>query len=189
MPNAQSHETSRPGEDVFAKLRRDHAHVLARLDPFGSSAERIAAESDVRAEDEAVLRAFATHLTAQFDSHMRAEDEVLYPALERAVPATRGSLRPLRAEHEELRRMLEALIGTLDQTPNAMRNEQVGVQAQDLADLLRIHIRKEEAIVLSVAERLLQPREVAALAAQLHDPGPTHGPVHPADRSWKGCQP
>jgi hemerythrin-like domain-containing protein len=94
---------------------------------------------------------------------MRAEDEVLFPALVAALPAARDSVRPLVAEHRELRAMLAALLELVARPGSPARDEQIAVQVRDLADLLRIHIRKEEAVVLSIAERVLTPAEQAGL--------------------------
>jgi hemerythrin-like domain-containing protein len=105
-----------------------------------------------------------------------AEDEVLFPALIEALPETRQSVAPLEAEHAELRDMLARLSGTLAEPPGADRDEQIAVQFRDFIDLLRIHLRKEEALVIRVAERVLRPREVQALAARMsQDPRPERG--------------
>jgi hemerythrin-like domain-containing protein len=97
---------------------------------------------------------------------MAAEDEVLYPALMNALPETRASIEPLCADHGALRMMLSDLEETLS-LPGDDR-EQITVQVRDLVDLLRIHIRKEEALVIGMAERVLRPAEVEALAARMN---------------------
>jgi hemerythrin-like domain-containing protein len=153
--------------DVFRNMRAEHKAVLGRLTTLLASARRIAARAGAAPTEEARVRAFTDHLEKQFATHMRAEDMVIYPVLETALTGARPSLAPLRGEHDTLRRMLEGLRETLAEPAGAVRNEQIAVQAQDLADLLRIHIRKEEAIVFAVADRLLAPRELSALGAQL----------------------
>lgn len=165
------HDTTHPtdpdhGPDALVTMRADHRAVLERLSGLETAAERIAAV-DADPGDESRVREFVAHLEAQFATHMRAEDELLYPALTTALPDTRASLAPLVAEHAELRAMLAALAATLDEPAGPTRNEQLAVQARDLADLLRIHIRKEEAIVFTVAERLLPAGERRALNARL----------------------
>jgi hemerythrin-like domain-containing protein len=116
---------------------------------------------------EAPLRALIAHLDRQFATHMAAEEAVLYPALERAFPESAPSLRPLHEEHVELRAMLAALAERLLRPAGRARDEQVVVQARDFADLLRIHIRKEEAVVFDVSERVLEARVLRGLARQL----------------------
>jgi hemerythrin-like domain-containing protein len=117
--------------------------------------------------DEAPLRDLAAHLERQFATHMAAEERVLFPALRAAFPEGRGTLEPLMADHAELRQMLVALFGLLDRSPDAARDEQLVVLARDLSDLLRLHIRKEESVVLDVAERVLSRAELDAMAAGL----------------------
>lgn len=163
-----------PAPDVFDALRADHATVLAGMDEVLASAERIGTRARAAASDEAMVRAFANRLETQFTTHIPAEDEAVYPALESALPGARQNLAPLRGEHRELRRMLDCLRDTLGQPGGRERNEQIAVQVQDLADLLRIHIRKEEAVVFAVAECVLDRGEWSALrariAAFLHPP-------------------
>jgi hemerythrin-like domain-containing protein len=65
--------------------------------------------------------------------------------------------------------MLSRLDETLLERPVAARDEQIAVQARDLVDLLRIHIRKEEALVLSVAERVLKPQEIDSLERRMRE--------------------
>jgi hemerythrin-like domain-containing protein len=95
---------------------------------------------------------------------MASEDEVLFPALAAALPAAGASLAPLQVEHRELRGMLAALAESLAASPSAERDEQIAIQVADMAELLRIHIRKEEALVFRVAERVLRPGELQRLA-------------------------
>jgi hemerythrin-like domain-containing protein len=115
-----------------------------------------------------VIREVVALLQAQFSTHMAAEDEVLFPALAESLPETRSSIEPLRADHVELRCMLDRLAATLAKSEESPSDEDISVQVRDLVDLLRIHIRKEEAIVLSVAERVLKPREIEALGARMN---------------------
>ncbi len=151
---------------VFDRLRADHARVLSDL----VGLERAAAGLGDGAEDEArlqVLRDLVRMLERQFATHMAAEDEVLFPALAGALPETSGRIEALRAEHGELRDMLDTLAGLLAPASGPPPGEQIAVQAQDLVDLLRIHIRKEEAVVFRVAERVLEPRQIGELAARM----------------------
>ena len=58
----------------------------------------------------------------------------------------------LRAEHAELRVMLATLVRTIHGRAGAKRAEQVAVQLRDLVDLLRVHLRRENALLLAAAE-------------------------------------
>jgi hemerythrin-like domain-containing protein len=165
-------------------LREDHARVLAdleRVDALMSgraAAEAVGPEAAAGAHAAALaaVRALAARLEVQFATHLAAEDGVLYPAIARALDQGARLVAPLHVEHDDLRTMLAALAARLACAPDPDRDEQVFVQARDLVDLLRIHIRKEEALVFSVAERVLGPDDLAALEARrMPIPGSTPG--------------
>jgi hemerythrin-like domain-containing protein len=152
--------------ETFEQMRSDHRRVLDRV----ASLEAVMLGAGGRRggpEAETELRETFLLMRQQFATHMAAEDEVLFPSLVETLPQARPSVAPLEAEHLELRAMLSRLESTLAEPPRPDRDEQVAVQLRDFIDLLRIHIRKEEALVISVAERVLRPREVQALAARM----------------------
>lgn len=153
--------------DVFERMRADHRYVLREI----SILDRAARLSQAREEGadwpgDPAIRVLDM-LAKQFETHMAAEDEILFPALAETLPQAQVSIEPLRADHEALRRMLQALKRRIKEPAGKARDEQIGVELRDFVDLLRIHIRKEEAVVIGVAERMLQPREVEALAARM----------------------
>jgi hemerythrin-like domain-containing protein len=164
-------------QDIFQRLRADHARVFAELNTLERAAG-IAAPARGRAAaaakpggtaarsrvNGAELRRVLSLLAAQFDTHMAAEDEALFPALARALPETLGRLESFHAEHQELRSMLASLEALITQSAGPARDEQIAVQARDFVDLLRIHVRKEEAVVFRVAEQVLAPAELNRVA-------------------------
>lgn len=171
---------------IFQDLRRDHARVLDEIGALEASLAKTTRGKGAPALAERSLPALVALLQAQFDSHMAAEDEVLYPALLGAIPAASGSIEPLFAEHAELRQMLARLAATLNEPATADRSEQIGVQVHDLADLLRLHIRKEESLVFRLAPQLLAPREIAAVSARLSQRRETTPVTRPRSRRPKG---
>ena len=161
---------------VFTRMRADHRRVLGEMRALVSAAARLGGRARTRGADLATLRRLVRMLGRQFATHMAAEDEVLFPALRRAIPGAAPSLAPLGDEHEELRAMLGSLAERLASSADAARDQELPAQARDFADLLRIHIRKEEALVFRVAERVLRPDELARLAER-------RSPVTPPARS------
>jgi hemerythrin-like domain-containing protein len=168
---------------IFERMREDHRNVLERIRVLDAAAAAIpkGVAGDWPGPE---ARQVLGLLRLQFQTHMAAEDEVLYPALAEALPVARPSMEPLIADHGVLRMMLADLEQELGEPASDARNEQMGVQLRDLADLLRIHIRKEEAVVFTIAERALTPKEVEALAARL-DRGPA-GHVRSTQRPATG---
>jgi hypothetical protein len=63
--------------------------------------------------------------------------------------------------------MLSDLARWSRQPSGPPRDEQLSVRVRDLADLLRIHVRKEEALVLQLAERVLTTEQLATLASRV----------------------
>lgn len=177
------------GAGGFERLRSDHRRVLDETAAIEAWVTGLGLPGRLTPAAEAGLRTLLELLQRQFATHMRAEDECVFPALMAALPEARDSVRPLQAEHRELRSMLDALFERLAGAPGPERDEQVAVQVHDLADLLRIHIRKEEAVVLGVAERVLSPAEIARLDAGCADEASPHHPSRDARESSRGTHP
>jgi hemerythrin-like domain-containing protein len=156
-----------PETTPFQSFRDDHRNVLARLDALdGVLSERSARKAGEPLE-ERPIRELVSLLDAQFDTHMRDEEELLFPALAEALPEAAPTLSPLHAEHAELRQMLSAVSGLLGRESTPSRDEQIVVQLRDFVDLLRIHVHKEEAAVFKVAARVLPPPDILALSARI----------------------
>ena len=152
----------------FQRLRDDHGRLLAELEALESTAE--APASRPRGIDE--LRGLVVLLERECAAHMRAEEEALFPALVGALAEARASVTPLVAEHAELNEMLANLAGVLAGPAGPERDEQIAVQVRDFVDLFRIHVRKEDALVFRVAERVLPESTLQELAERwlLHHP-------------------
>ena len=156
------------GSTIFERLRADHERVLGELGALeraagisGAPRARAAKRGgDAHHLDEAACRRVLDLVAEQFDTHMATEDEALFPALARALPEALGRLESFRVEHEEMRGMLAGLFALMKRPAAPERDEQLAVQARDFVDLLRIHVRKEEAIVFRMAEQVLAPAEL-----------------------------
>ena len=72
--------------------------------------------------------------------------------------------------------MLASLAETLRRPPTTSRDDQVVVQVRDFAELLRLHIRKEESLVFDLSERVLDARELRGLARRLAPFVPANAP-------------
>lgn len=151
-------------ERLIDQMKRDHVRVLSEVSALEAALGTGAAvPSGIVVE----VRRLLDMLHVQFQTHMLAEDQILFPALVRALPASAGSVEPLHDEHAELRLMLERLRATLAEPQGGPRDEETAVQVHDLADLLRIHIRKEESLVFGVAARLLSDDVIEAVLTRM----------------------
>src|SRR5262249_46825952 len=171
--------------DTFRHLRDDHARVLSELDVLAELAH--APTPGAREIDE--LRGVVVLLERECVAHMRAEEEALFPALAEVMPEAAKSFEPLRAEHAELKDMLTTLAGVLAGPAGSARDEQIAVQSSDLVDLFRIHVRKEEALIFRMAERVLPEESLRHLADRLlvHAPPPNRKGFPSGDGSLLWC--
>ena len=171
-------------ERLIDQMKRDHARVLSEVFALESALGTGAGTPSGVVQE---VRKLLDLLHAQFQTHMLAEDQTLFPALVRAVPASAGSVELLQDEHAELRLMLERLRATLAE-PLGSRDEETAVQVHDLADLLRIHIRKEESLVFGIAARLLSSDVVEAVLTRMTAGGRPERTPQPKPIQTKGTQ-
>lgn len=147
-------------ENRFADIRREHQGVLNALDKLEAAMERDASgEPDGgRAVQLAALAEFLEFHEARVAPHMRAEEEDVYPLLDRYLPSELGSAEAMRQEHETIR----ALVGLLRRDWERLKGgapaaaSEIAAVAQDLAVLLRDHIRKEDHLINPLLQRLLR---------------------------------
>ena len=151
---------------ILEILRRDHARlrgVLERVDAFlRRRAGALATRGTLAAfttEPSAGARALALELAAHLGTHLTAEPDTdgLLGGLLDGDAGSHGALRALHGEHGELRSMLAALVRTLDGPASVRRDEQIAIQLRDLVDLVRIHVRKEDVLILAASQSIVQP--------------------------------
>ena len=123
-----------------------------------------------------VIEDFAT----RFRRGVALEHDVLFRAIDDLAPSANSTLDPLRAEHAALSLMIDSIASLFGAAASARSDEQLAVEIHDLTELLRVHIRKEDAAVYRVAERFLSPEAVKAVeswvrkyAADTTSPGHT----------------
>lgn len=140
---------------ISAYLVSDHR----RLDALAADAARLVREGALAA---------AAVPFAQFvgglNRHIDIEEQVLFPAFERAAGASAACTIVMRAEHVEIRRCLDRVRGSLergdaDEFERAMHG---------LTQLVARHDMKEERVLYPMADRALRSeseRLVARMAA------------------------
>jgi len=161
--------------DTFRHLREDHERVLSELSVLSELAR--AGSHNPRQIDE--LRGVVVLLERECTAHMRAEEEALFPVVASHMSEAQKSIAPLTSEHEEIKDMLATLAGVLAGPESRERDEQIAVQARDLVDLFRIHVRKEESLVFRMAEHVLPEATLQHLAERLL----VHAPHRKGSRS------
>lgn len=137
-------------------LGGQHQEVLARLD----AVEKGLAPSGATGW----LADFVTYLEREVVHHFAIEEQALFPVLARHLPLTQGPLAVMNAEHATFRELMQGLTVGFH-SGDVERQERC---TQDLIELLRQHIAKEDNVLFPMASRLLtadEQREVDSLAA------------------------
>ena len=141
---------------VTEALSWDH-HRLADLERRAFAALRA---GDLRAAADR-YRAFVRGL----NRHIRSEEELLFPLFEHETggsgPASPASA--LRAEHREIRMLLEDIERNVDGT------EVVAERRESLLAIQREHDEKEEALLYPAIDRALSPTGSDALVARIQE--------------------
>jgi hemerythrin-like domain-containing protein len=137
-------------------LGGQHQEVLARLD---------AVEKDLASRGtNGRLADFVTYLEREVVHHFAIEEQALFPVLARYLPLTQGPLAVMNAEHATFHELMQRLTVGFH-SGDVERQERC---TQDLIELLRQHIAKEDNVLFPMASRMLtadEQREVDSLAA------------------------
>ncbi len=137
-------------------LSHDHHHGLAlalrcrkqalgQLKPMGTAGLRIRAEE------------FREFFDKQLTPHFRAEEEVLFPLMRRAVPGSAALLDELLRDHEKFRQA----------APRLKADTGLGKLIFDLGDLLETHIRREERELFPLFEQHVESAEAEAVGEEI----------------------
>jgi iron-sulfur cluster repair protein YtfE (RIC family) len=149
-------------------LRAEHRDLLPHL----RGLETIADEIDRWDADEAthVLGEIVGFLRAHLVPHARAEEQVLYPAVEQAMAAP-GATATMRADHVEIVSRIDRLADTAATVASQWTDPAVARdlshQLVGLSAILLLHFRKEEDVLLPVLDTTLGPDDAAALFARM----------------------
>jgi len=155
----------RPGgiseaETVSAYLAWDHDRLDALVE-----AARVALAAGAREE---AIRTFSEFRTGLL-RHIRMEEEVLFPAFERATHfGESGPTAVMRLEHREIKRLLEQMHAGL-QDPRAAAVEFTALHAS-LLTVLGDHNAKEEQIVYPMTDQTHSPGEREELIRRMVAP-------------------
>lgn len=109
-----------------------------------------------------VARDVSDWLASELKTHNHAEEQLLFPLLDPHFPGG-GPTFVMRAEHTHL----WALMDQLGTALNEAKGREAKEAGHALIDHLRAHIDKENRILYPMAERMLSPQELEALAAVL----------------------
>lgn len=148
-------------DPCFEDVRRQHRQVLEAVARLESALGREGSASDAHRSDGPLAAALGTFLDfyeSTLEPLMRAEEQDVYPLLDRCLPGEVGSTAAMLQEHETIR----GLVSMLRTSAAHMRQgapdaaSDVSILAQDLTLVLRDHVRKEDGVIHPLLERLLR---------------------------------
>lgn len=149
-------------------LHDEHQELLPHIERLRTSAAGITGNNArlLRERIAPNVEFLAEHLLI----HAMAEDEVLYPAVERAMNAP-GATATMKWEHEEVKRETEELAALMAAIPASGPSSQQISDAQrllfSLHALVSTHFAKEEAIFVPALQANLSQGEADALYAAM----------------------
>jgi len=152
------------GPHPVDRLHREHDVIRAVLDAVDAEARRIEGGGPFR-------RAFWIR-TADFIErfvdgfHHKKEEDVLFPLLvECGLSERRGPIAVLRHEHDSERWLQERLLRAV----RSGDREDVAQSARAFTYRMRVHVDKEDRVVLEIARVALEPEQVDRLRARLDE--------------------
>jgi iron-sulfur cluster repair protein YtfE (RIC family) len=146
------------------QVREDHQQLEAQVGVL-----KAMLEIEVGAEDRRVtLSRFIRVVGPDLELHLRKEEEVLFPALQRLAGEEAGAISLLNEQHRELRAALKRLaqLGCGCGYHEPFDWEKVAQAGQRFVDLLEDHEKKEEQLLIRVLGKALKPQELMTLARQ-----------------------
>jgi len=157
--------------DPFTPLTDEHRLAIAFLDEMRIWAEQMDEERACRSGTNPYRVAQASRRVTEFDNelevHFRKEEDALFPVIERHIPREGGPLGVMLDEHtrlRELRRRLVSLAPGAEEGSGVAAFEKV---ANELDDLLRNHIDKEDNILFPLGRSVLTEAECREAFARM----------------------
>jgi hemerythrin-like domain-containing protein len=133
-------------------LRRDHRYcdgLFELMVPL--------AQTGNWGEAQQALQAFE----AALELHLAREEQVLFPAMERALGGPTGPTQMMRIEHAGMRDLLGQIRDALERS----EADELDAAAETLRITLQQHNLKEESVLYPMADRLLQDEAHEVLQA------------------------
>ncbi|MBI3669594.1 MAG: hemerythrin domain-containing protein [Acidobacteria bacterium] len=122
----------------------------------------------------AALDRIAEFLSRDLVLHIQKEDDGLFPALGRFMPAQLGPLAVMRGEHEQITESFRGLLEGLTHLKCCSTTDSAGAgEVRDhgriLIQVLRSHLFKEEHVLFPFAESRLSPEDDRQILQKLEE--------------------
>jgi iron-sulfur cluster repair protein YtfE (RIC family) len=167
---------------VTEPLRAEHRHLLPHVEALAEAGDAIGVAP--LAEQRAKVAAAHAFLAVHLIPHATAEDEVLYPQLDRLLGG-RGGTRPtdtMRRDHVEVVRLTEQLDLLRERlhggSPEPDEERELRRVLYGLHALVGLHFAKEEEVYLPLLDRELTADEAQELFERMERIGADSGAGH-----------
>ena len=163
-------ETAAPALSI-QHLLRDHRNIEKILDGLESLLDAKKKDPSWNTAASRALEVLTGALERQQRCHIRKEEDVLFPFLEKFLPSDSGPLLVLRGEHQDLsagfRSMLQAGEALLQEKAPANALGDLERFGRRTIQLARDHIYKEDRVLFPMVTRFLSSDQDASLLAGL----------------------
>lgn len=160
---------ARMAELTIQHLLEGHRAFDQAASELGELVEAAAAGRTLDAGARERIACLGRMLRDESASHMKKEEEILFPALEGFLPRDVGPLAVLRGEHHDLAALLRSLVESAEAAAagDDARLAPALEAARGALQLVRNHFYKEERVLFPMVARFLSPARDEALAAQM----------------------
>ena len=122
-------------------------------------------EEAIMDDDEAGAKEYCNKFSAEMNTHLKREEEILFPAFEEISGSQMGPTQIMRMEHTQIR----DLLGKIEQLTNSGLTKESKKKLTGLLETLMIlmqqHNMKEEQILYPMTDRALESTSEQILAA------------------------
>jgi len=123
----------------------------------------IEAEAAVAKLDWQLAQDALTAFVKELESHLQAEENILFPKFEQATGMTSGPTVVMRGEHQQMRKLVEDLLAAISKQH---KDDFLGL-SETLLILMQQHNMKEEMMLYPMSQQ--QIPEADEIAAQLQE--------------------
>jgi iron-sulfur cluster repair protein YtfE (RIC family) len=145
-------------------VHEDHRTLVAEAQALDA-----ALSVDITPQDRRVVLGWIVRtLWPALELHLRKEEEVLFPALEKLLGKEAGALTLLKEQNGELRLSHRRLAELIQPTEN-LSWEAIRIAVGGFLELLEDHEKKVERLLIDVLEFNLSPKELKGLAEAFYE--------------------
>ena len=155
------------GRSLGEAVHAEHEHLHAEIEALGTLAREVSS-LDAGSLSER-LGAAVSFLRGGLLPHARAEEDLLYPAIEKVLRATGGATRTMEIDHRTIVERIDRLAELASETPSTEVRDEIGRALIGLQAVIGLHLVKEEEVYVPLLARLGDD-EAAALAEALLGP-------------------